>query len=170
MHKIKFPEFLRLVSLWGTPQIWIFAPWVLSTVHQSGFLKWPISLIRSGKKQSISNFSSFLFDKTYKNSTKLYENSSKLYEKLTNIHEKLTKIHSSCFSPTSYQKRRHMGQFKNPIWCTVDETLGAKLQIWGVPHKLTSLRNSGNFLLSIYMHRVQRYDSVKSCSCCLNTL
>ena len=33
------------------------------------------------------------------------------------------------YSPTSYQKRRHMGQFKNPIWCTVDETLGAKLQI-----------------------------------------
>ena len=108
-------------------------------------------------------FFSFLFDKIYKNSTKLYENFTKLFEKLT-------KIHLSCFSPTSYQKRRHMGHFKNPIWCTVDETQGAKIQIWDVPHKLTSLRNSGNFILSISMHRGQRYDSVKFCSCCLNTL
>ena len=66
MLKMKFPEFLRLVNLWGIPQIWIFAPWVLSTVHQSGFLKWPISLIRSGKKQSISNFSLFFYKTLWK--------------------------------------------------------------------------------------------------------
>ena len=138
--------------------------WILEMTHISS------SLIRSGKKTVNFQFLSFLFDKIYENSTKLYKNSTKLYEKSTKHYEKLTRIHSSCFSPTSYQKRRHMGHFKNPIWCTVDETQGAKLQIWGVPHKLTSLRNSGNFILSISMHRGQRYDSAKSCSCCLNTL
>ena len=65
---------------------------------------------------------------------------------------------------------KEMGHFKNPLWCTVDKTQGAKIQIWDVPHKLTSLRNSGNFILSISMHRGQRYDSAKFCSCCLNTL
>ena len=122
-------------------------------------------------------FFSFLFDKInkkltkpYENSTKLYEKSRKHYEKLTNIPEKLTKIQLTCFPPTSYQKRRHMDHFKNPIWCTVDETQVAKIQICDVSHKLTSLRNSGNFILSIFMHRGQRYDSTKSTSCCLNTL
>ena len=43
-------------------------------------------------------------------------------------------------------------------------------KIWGTGHKLTSLRNSGNFILSIFMHRGQRYDSAKFPSCCLNTL
>ena len=35
MLKIKFPEFLRLVSLWPRLQFWIFMPHVGSAQHQS---------------------------------------------------------------------------------------------------------------------------------------
>ena len=83
------------------------------------------------------------------------------------IKKKREKLEIDCFFPLLIKE---MGHFKNPLWCTVDETQGAKIQIWDVPHKLTSLRNSGNFILSISMHRGQRYDSAKFCSCCLNTL
>ena len=72
-------------------------------------------------------FFSFLFDKIYKkipqNFMKSPENIMKNSQTFIKNSQKFT------YSPTSYQKRRHMGQFKNPIWCTVDETLGAKLQI-----------------------------------------
>ena len=81
--------------------------------------------------------------------------------------KKREKLEIDCFFPLLIKE---MGHFKNPLWCTVDKTQGAKIQIWGTGHKLTSIRNSGNFILSIFMHRGQRYDSAKFSSCYLNTL
>ena len=87
-----------------------------------------------------SNLFSFLFDK--KKSTKLYE--------------KITKIHFSCFFPTSYQKRRHMGHFKYPIWCKVQWTRprvkNFKSEVFFINWQALGI-NSGNFILSIFMHR-----------------
>ena len=116
-------------------------------------------------------FFSFLFDKIYK---KFHKTLWKFHKSLWKSHKHSWKTHKkfhlSCFSPTSYQWRRNMGHFKNPLWCTVEKTQGAKIQNWGWPHKLTSLRSSWKKDLSIFMHRVQRYKSAKSCSWSLNTL
>ena len=108
--------------------------------------------------------------KSIKNSQNLMEIPQNFMKNSQTLMKNSKKFHLSCFSPTSYQRRRIIGNFKNRLWCTMDETQGAKIQIWGTGHKLTSLRNSGNFILSIFMHRGQRYDSAKFSSCYLNTL
>ena len=51
-----------------------------------------------------------------------------LMKKSQRFMKKVTKIHLSWFLPTSYQRRRNMGHFKNPLWCTVDVTQGAKIE------------------------------------------
>ena len=45
-----------------------------------------------------------------------------LMKKSQRFMKKVTKIHLSWFLPTSYQRRRNMGHFKNPLWCAVDVT------------------------------------------------
>ena len=135
--------------------------WILELTRMSSFL------IRSGRKTWQVNFCEF-----FMNVCEFFIKFCGIFIKFCGILKKFIKkkrekLEIDCFFPLLIKE---MGHFKNPLWCTVDKTQGAKIQIWGVPHKLTSLRNSGNFILSIFMHRVQRYDSAKSCSCCLNTL
>ena len=98
--------------------------------------------------------------KSIKNSQNLMEIPQNFMKNSQTLMKNSKKIHLSCFSPTSYQRRRIIGNFKNQLWCTMDETQGAKIQIWGTGHKLTSLRNSGNFILSIFMHSGQRLHKI----------
>ena len=135
--------------------------WILELTHMSSFL------IRSGRKTWRVNFCEF-----FMNVCEFFIMFCGLFIKFCGIFYKFyqkekRKIVNWLFFPTSYQRN---GSFQESLWCTVNKTQSAKIQILCVPHKLTSLRNSGNFILSIFMHRVQRYDSAKSCSCCLNTL
>ena len=52
-----------------------------------------------------------------------------LMKKSQRFMKKVTKIHLSWFLPTSYQRRRNMGHFKNPVSCAVGVTWGKKIQI-----------------------------------------
>ena len=55
------------------------------------------------------------------------KNPQNFMKKSQRFMKKVTKIHLSWFLPTSYQRRRNMGHFKNPLWCAVDVTEGAKI-------------------------------------------
>ena len=94
--------------------------WILDMTHISS------SLIRSGKKeQSILNFSLFFLIKFMKIPQNFRKIPQSLMKKSQRFMKKVTKIHLSWFLPTSYQRRRNMGHFKNPLWCTME---GAKFK------------------------------------------
>ena len=92
------------------------------------------SLIRSGKKPWQLDFCEFYMNVCF---SQIFVEFSKILLKRKEKKWKLTGFYS-----TYYQRRRNMGLFKNPLWCTVDVTQGAKIENWQRGHKCTNLRNS----------------------------
>ena len=153
------------MHLWLRCQFLIFAPPVLPTVHQSGFLNWPIFFhiyfIRSGEKPWQVNFcyifheSLWLFHKVLWNFHKFYQKEKRKIENWLFLFPLLIK---------------EMGHFKNPLWCTVDKTLGAKFKSEEQAINWQALGTQEILFWAFSCTGARDMTPQNFSSCCLNTL
>ena len=121
--------------------------WILEMTHMSSFL------IRRGGKPWQVNFCEF-----FMNFCEFFIKFCRIFINL--IKKKREKLEIDCFFPLPIKE---MGHLKNPLLCTVDKTQGAKIQIWGVSHKLTSFRNTGNFISAFSCTEARNMTPRNSC-------
>ena len=140
MFKIKFPEFIRLVSLWLRLQFWIIALYVGSPQHQSHALdRIPnIGNQNDVPKKSKEDPKYGRIDEYFIETPKasLMDGDCKINNQM-DFQEKIQSVLIHKNSLVNWVEQAW-------LWCCANPTFRTKIQNWRRGHKLTSLRSLWN--------------------------